>query len=117
MKKRSIRVAIVGSRDFPKLSKVRRYVRGLPKGTIVVSGGAPGVDRAAVREARRCGLRVKIFLPDLERWGRRSFAIRNRKIATYCDRLVAFHWNDSPGTAMTIGFAEALEKDVEIISR
>lgn len=40
-----MRVAIVGSREWPDPSKVRervlRYVGGLPDGTVVVSGGAP----------------------------------------------------------------------------
>lgn len=53
----SERVAIVGSRAHPDTSIVRAYVRALPKGTVVITGGAAGVDAVAADEARRCGLR------------------------------------------------------------
>lgn len=40
------RIAIVGSREYKQLDQVREYVRSLPLGVIVISGGARGVDRA-----------------------------------------------------------------------
>lgn len=48
-------VAIVGSREYPKLDAVAEYVRDLPEGTIVISGGARGVDRTAENTARDLG--------------------------------------------------------------
>lgn len=39
-----MRVAIIGSRRFPYPIVVVDFVRSLPAGTVVVSGGAPGVD-------------------------------------------------------------------------
>lgn len=50
------RVAIVGSRAHPALDLVRAYVRSLPNETIVCSGGAEGVDKAAVQEAMRLSM-------------------------------------------------------------
>lgn len=47
-----MRLAIVGSRDFPKLSAVRRFVLALPDGTVVVSGHGRGVDQMAEHTAR-----------------------------------------------------------------
>lgn len=61
------RVAIVGSREHPNLDLVREYVRGLPFGSRVISGGAIGVDSAAVDEARRCRLVTVDFLPRRQR--------------------------------------------------
>lgn len=48
------RVAIVGARDVSPetLDKVRELVESLPHGTIVVSGGANGVDSEAAKHAR-----------------------------------------------------------------
>lgn len=45
-------IAVVGSRDFVNLDKVRYVVSGLPDGCTVVTGGARGVDKAAERTAR-----------------------------------------------------------------
>ena len=53
-----MRVAIIGSRNYPDLLEVCRYVRLLPAGTVVVSGGAIGVDQAAANAARGFGLEV-----------------------------------------------------------
>ncbi len=55
------RVAIVGSRNYTRLGEVHDYVSGLPQGTIIVSGGAIGVDEAAERAANACGLETRIF--------------------------------------------------------
>lgn len=67
----SERVAIVGARDCsPETeAKVREYVRGLPTKTIVVSGGARGVDSVAEDEASKCGLGVESFCPSDENPG------------------------------------------------
>lgn len=104
----SVRVAIVGSRAFPELERVREYVRALPKGTIVVSGGARGVDLAAELEAKRCGLNVCIYYPRWDLHGKGAGFARNRLIVHNCDRLVAFHDGKSRGTLHTISVAVEL---------
>lgn len=45
-------VGIVGSRDFPRLGWVEKFVEQLRDETVVVSGGARGVDKAAADAAR-----------------------------------------------------------------
>lgn len=70
-------VAVVGSRDFPDLVAVRRYVAGRKDGAIVVSGGARGVDRTAEEEALECGFGLVSIFPyefdDMD--GGKSYAI------------------------------------------
>lgn len=56
-------VAIVGSREFPELDRVRDFVRSLPEDACVISGGARGVDQAAEVEAQRRGLFVESYRP------------------------------------------------------
>ncbi len=62
----SERIAIVGARNHPNLDIVRAYVRTLPAGSVVVSGGAAGVDTVAAGEARACGLTVVEYVPGLD---------------------------------------------------
>lgn len=94
----SERVAIV-SRGFDDLERVRAYVRSLPRDTVIVSGGACGVDSAAEHEARIQKMPDPVVLyPDWERWGKAAGPIRNRAIVEAADRLVAFWDERSPGT-------------------
>jgi predicted Rossmann fold nucleotide-binding protein DprA/Smf involved in DNA uptake len=105
-------VAIVGSRAFSDLESVRRFVQTLPVGTVIVSGGARGVDRCAATAARDHGLRVVEYLAQWDRWGRRAGFIRNQQIVQRCDRLVAFWDGSSSGTRHSIELARQLGRPV-----
>lgn len=102
------RVAIVGSRDYPDLERVRAYVRSLPPGTVVVSGTEPiprhgdrqrDVDRTAIWEARKRGLETDVIAADWDRYGYAAGPIRNDHIAAGVHRLVGFWVYGSRGTA------------------
>ena len=121
-----MRVAIVGSRDYPRLRVVSGYVQTLPPDSVVVSGGAAGVDEQAVRAAIARGLKhheVKVDtagLPEDEEerrreFGRRAYA-RNTKIVEWVDAVVAF-WTTCkrpncprPQPHMTHGTAHAISE-------
>jgi predicted Rossmann fold nucleotide-binding protein DprA/Smf involved in DNA uptake len=113
-----MRVAIVGSRAYPGEPTVRAYVRTLPPGTIVVSGGARGVDSWAEDEARIQGFTVIRLRPREVVIRSKGFAAaahaRNREIAEACDRLAAFSVGQSRGTASTVGYARELGRPVEV---
>lgn len=108
------RVAIVGSRWYPEQSHVRNFVMGLPKDTVVLSGGAKGVDSWAEKWARYYGLDVEVFPADWEKHGRRAGYLRNVDIVNACDRVVAFWDGASPGTRHTIEIARKAGKPVAI---
>lgn len=108
------RVAIVGSRAFLDLSLVRAFVAGLPDGTVVISGGAKGVDAAAEAAARARGLYVESIRPKWAEFGRAAGAIRNWQIVQKADRVVAFWDGVSRGTAITIAPAKAKGIDVQV---
>lgn len=95
-------VAVVGSRDDPNPDVVVAYVRLLSPDTVIVSGGARGVDQWAEEAAQRYGLQTKIFHADWDGFGRRAGPIRNAEIVAAADRLVAFWIGQSRGTLNTI---------------
>jgi len=98
----SERIALVGSCSFPSPELVREYVRALPAGVTVVSGGAKGVDTWAEEAAKACDLETLIFHADWEMLGRSAGPIRNEQIINHADRVVAF-WNGvSRGTLNSI---------------
>lgn len=108
------RVAIVGSRDWTDLRQVREFVGTLPIGTVVVSGGARGVDKATADAARARGLGVEEHLPDYARYGRSAPLIRNGDIVARADFVVAFWDGTSRGTKDAIDRAERLGKRVHL---
>ncbi len=136
------RVAIVGSRGYPDLEEVMAYVSTLPLDTVVVSGGAWGVDQHAEGTARAQGLTVVSFLPrQLEgHWRIVRFTLfarssdseflwlsyrdlgsfpeaahfRNGLIVQDSDRVEVFWDGHSRGTRNTIRLAEKAGKLGEI---
>lgn len=116
--KRAERVAIVGSREYPALGRVEAAVRDLPDGTIVVSGGARGVDDAAERCARARGLTVVLHRAEWQRDGRLDRGAgyaRNHRIVADADRVLAFWDGRSRGTTHTVSLAVAAGKPVTVI--
>ena len=99
------RLAIVGSRVFRNLELVRRFVRSLKPTTVVVSGGAGGVDTAAEGAARLRGLSTEVFPAHWSKLGRSAGPIRNRQIVNAVEGLVAFWDGKSRGTAHVIKLA------------
>lgn len=78
-----MKIAIVGSRDYPNLDKVRALVAQLPEKTRVVTGGAIGVDATAYEEAVKRGLKTSAFRKETR-------ADQAMKVALYCDEMYVF---------------------------
>lgn len=94
-----MKVAVVGSRDLI-ISNLEKYV---PYDALeIVSGGAKGVDTCAREYAIKNKLRLKEFLPDYTRYGRKAPLLRNLEIIDYSDIVIAFWDKKSRGTKFTI---------------
>ena len=109
------KVAIVGSRDYPRVEFVAHYVGTLHTSTTIISGGAAGPDTLACEAAARRGLPEPIvYRPDYKRYPVRFAPLhRNTDIAHACDHMVAF-WNWSFGTADVVDKAVRLGKHVQV---
>ncbi len=83
-----MKIAVVGSRDYPWEHLVREFVRSLPVDWEIVSGGARGVDSWAVAEAKLGGHPFYEFKPKAS--GTAALFARNAEIAYDCDTMVAF---------------------------
>jgi hypothetical protein len=106
-------VGIVGSRDYPRPDLVETFVVSLKPGTIVVSGGAPGVDSIAESVARRIGLTLIVHPADWKGLGRKAGPIQNGLIVESSSRIVAF-WNEANrGTLNTV--LQAVQRGRETI--
>ena len=107
-----MKVAVVGSRDLTNIT-LDQYI---PKETDeIVSGGAVGVDLCAAEYAKKKGLKLTVFLPKYERYGRAAPIVRNKEIVDYADKIIVFWNGSSKGTRSVIKYAEKAGKNLEII--
>lgn len=111
-----MKIAIVGSRDYPDLDAVFDYVRALPSNAIVVSGGARGVDTAAIEAANSQQRHVVVFPAQWQVYGNSAGMRRNALIVEECDELVAFWDGTSKGTAHSIELARKAGKPVTVFT-
>lgn len=109
-------VAIVGSRKFPNLELVRKFVAGLPLDVTIVSGGASGVDSVAVEAAKERGMEIIECHADWDGLGRKAGPIRNHQIVMAADRVIAFWDGVSRGTLNSVRIAHDIDKPVVVIN-
>lgn len=126
-----MKIAIVGSREFKDLQKVKDFVNQLPAGSIVVSGGAVGVDITAELAAKARGLETVIFIPKWnnlthpdsliktnkfgQKYDSRAGLRRNEDIIKLADEVYAFWDGISGGTRDSIYHAKRLNKKLSIV--
>lgn len=113
-----LRVAIIGSRDYPAPHLVGRAVAVLIQllGTdwLLVSGGARGPDRLGEQRARDAGVPTKVFKADWSQ-GKRAGFDRNTDIVAQADLVIAFWDGSSSGTWDSIQKAKKMGRTVWVI--
>ena len=106
-----MKIAIVGSRNVT-VADIGRYVSNVDE---IVSGGAAGVDSYAAEYAKEHGIKLTVFLPQYDRYGRAAPIVRNKEIVDYSDKIIAFWNGSSKGTLSTIKYAKKVGKPCEIV--
>ena len=106
-----MKIAVVGSRNV-NISDISRYI---PECEEIVSGGAIGVDFCAAEYAKENGIKLTVFLPQYERYGRAAPIVRNIEIVDYADKIITFWNGSSKGTLSVIKYAKKTGKPCEII--
>ena len=116
--RRSVRLAVVGSRTFDEYPLLKKKLDDMRKRYAVVeivSGGAKGADSLAARYARENEIPLTELKPDWTRYGRAAGVLRNTDIVDQCDVLIAFWDGTSKGTRDSIEKAERLEKETIVV--
>jgi hypothetical protein len=106
-----MKIAVVGSRNIT-VDDIGKYISD---GKEIVSGGAVGVDSCAAEYAKENGIKLTVFLPQYERYGRAAPIVRNKEIVDYADKIIAFWNKNSKGTLSVIKYAKKTGKPLEII--
>ncbi len=106
-----MKIAVVGSRNVT-VADIGSY---LTDGEEIVSGGAVGVDSCAEQYAKENGIKLTVFPPQYERYGRAAPIVRNKEIVDYADKIIVFWNGSSKGTLSVIKYAKKTAKPCEII--
>lgn len=110
-----MRVLICGSREWPHPEDVEMRIAQLPAGTVVIHGGARGVDRCAHEIATQLGLHTAEVRPLWDHFGKQAGPIRNAvMLDLQPDLVIAFQHNGSSGTQGTIDEAKRRGIPVEV---
>ncbi len=114
------KIAIVGSRDFEPLKLVSFFLDEFAsfakmRECLIISGGARGVDAAAVQFAQRHGIHCAVINALWGTNGKAAGIIRNEYIVELADVVVAFWDGKSPGTRNTIRLAEEYPRANRIV--
>ena len=89
-------------------------IRSLPRDSIVVHGGAEGVDKVAEAAAKRRGMAMLAFPPWYDAWGKGAPLVRNAYVGA-CGKAYAWPAPWSKGSLDAIAKARAMR--VEVIAR
>ena len=111
-----MKVAVVGSREWPYPEMVKEFISRFHKDIVVISGHARGVDRYAETFAREAGLEVISIPANWDKHGNKAGYIRNVEMVEKCDCLVAFWDLKSKGTKHSIDLILNSNKDFLVFS-
>ena len=115
----TVKLAIVGSRNFTDYSVVEKavdeYIQLIGQPSLIISGGAKGVDTLAEQYAEAHKISKLIFQANWAKYGKRAGPIRNKEIVNECTHVIAFVATDSVGTKDTITQAKLLGREVKVI--
>ena len=106
-----MKVAVVGSRSICS-ADIGMYISEQDE---IVSGGAVGIDSCAAEYAKNNQLKLTVFLPQYERYGRAAPIVRNKKIVDYADKIIVFWDEKSKGTLSVIKYAKKAGKPCEVV--
>ncbi|OFW63656.1 MAG: hypothetical protein A2Y74_04465 [Actinobacteria bacterium RBG_13_63_9] len=114
---RNVRALVTGSREWTDRALIHQVLSRLPAGSVVIHGGARGVDRLAGSVARELVFAEVEFRADW-RLGKKAGYLRNQRMLTLGepDVVLAFHSDlaSSKGTADMVRRARKAGVPVEV---
>lgn len=111
-----MKLAIVGTRNpgisYKEWEQRLLQVINVSEVTLIISGGAKGVDFFAKKFAALHKIPYMEFAPQYSVYGRRATLVRNLQIVTEASTVIAFPSDESRGTYHTIREAQRLQRRV-----
>lgn len=112
-----MKIAVIGSRSLSDKERLFRELEPYKKGCdLLISGGAKGTDTLAEDWARKNNIETLIFKPDVARYARGAYRIRNERIVNEANLVIAFWDGVSPGTKMVLNYCEKIGREVKVVT-
>src|SRR6266571_3364015 len=93
-----MKLRIVGSRKYPDLKSVAKYVESLSKDLVIITGDAAGVDRTVDQTCARLGRNPLVYRKNYDKHKHAAPFVRNARIVKDSDAVVVFWDGWSTGT-------------------
>ncbi len=107
-----MKLLIIGSRKIEKFD----FSKNIPQSvSLIISGGAKGVDTLAEKYADENNIPKKIVLPQYEKYGRAAPLRRNEYMVDMCDCVLAIWDGKSKGSEYAIKYAKKHNKQITVI--
>lgn len=115
-----MKIAIVGTRNpgvsYQAWESILISKINASEITLIISGGAKGIDTYAKLFAGRHHIPLMEYLPDYSKYGRKATLYRNTQIVREASAVIAFPFSDSKGTFHSIREAERLRKCLIVVN-
>lgn len=108
-----MKVMVAGSRGLSV--PIDKYMP--PETTLIISGGAFGIDRCAEVYAKKMNIPIKIIRPDYKTHGKKAPLVRNEEMVDMADLVIAIWDGHSRGTKYTIDYAIKTNTRLRIYDR
>lgn len=82
--------------------------------TEIISGGAKGIDTCAQKYAEEHGIKMTVFKPNYEKFGRAAPVFRNSDIVAHSEKVIAFWDGESKGTRGALKICKQLNIPYDI---
>ena len=107
-----MKLLVVGSRSIAEYDLEKHIPDGV---TLIISGGANGIDTLAEEYADKKRISKLILRPEYNLYGRSAPLKRNEKMIELCDEVLVIWDGKSKGTKHSISYAEKLGKKVNLV--
>ena len=108
-----MKLLIVGSRSIKEYDLEKHIPDGT---TMIITGGADGIDSLAEKYADKKRLSKLILRPQYDLYGRAAPLKRNEKMVELCDMALIVWDGCSSGTKYTINYADKKGKKIILIT-
>ena len=108
-----MKLLIAGSRSIKEYD-LGKYVP--EETTLIIAGGAEGIDNLAERYADKKHISKLILRPEYKLYGRYAPLKRNEKMIELCDMALIIWDGHSKGTEYTVKYAKKIGKNVILIN-
>ena len=108
-----MRLLVVGSRNIESFD-LSKYIN--KEVSLIISGGAKGIDTLAEKYADKHGISKLILRPNYNLYGKSAPLLRNKQMVEICDSVLIVWDGKSNGTKYTIDYAKKRGKDFRLVT-